>query len=740
MASSNEGRTPSITSHDTALCVILPSHVTEDVNRLRELYDNAYEKWPPHINLLYPFVAPESLHRAVELVQSKLANTEVGKVHLRLDTSDFFTHKRSNTVYVTDRRSEGCQRLERLRRDILDVLGQPEDHYQLHLTVGQSEVHDVPLREYLLAKARRLPPIEWQVSELAILIRERSAGLGATSGRMRLWGTVKLSDGFPFIASTCTHPADHSQVTQPSPRMGQDLPDFTVKPEATYYLSFSSDTDTGIWKALDPSQITSDQNVPWRLSVASYNVLVESIFPAVDERYHLLLRQITISRSDVLILQEVCDDFLCFLLDDKSLRERYMFVTHGPPDQEDIGPLPSLRNIVVLSQYPFTWEWVPFQKRHKGAVVLQFPNFGTFIDSQFFPLVVAGIHLTCGLTDGSIYAKQSQLKTIIGHLSSKYPRNHWILGGDFNITTSSYTVDAALKRGAISAHGASVLSSLETMLLEAGLSDCFFEGKDVSSGDASEVVQRALDFGSLYEGEEGATFDPTENDLAANIAEKSYHSRPQRYDRILVKGDEINVVAFKLFGFATRDGQREVGSDHWGIRTELRFRTSDAPWRPPIDRVNLSIGSPPQSLAGAHQLKECLIAHGAFPSDTEVVLRKEVFDLIKMLLNHQEATASASQLIVSFVVAPVGSYRLGVWNSASDIDCLVLGSISPRTFFTLMVQKLRRNADFGVKLLRKVKAASGTMLELEVRGVRIDLQYCAATDFIDKYVPDLYPK
>jgi poly(A) polymerase Pap1 len=86
------------------------------------------------------------------------------------------------------------------------------------------------------------------------------------------------------------------------------------------------------------------------------------------------------------------------------------------------------------------------------------------------------------------------------------------------------------------------------------------------------------------------------------------------------------------------------------------------------------------------------------------------------------------------VVVPVGSYGLGVWSTSSDIDCLCVGSISAKTFFSLASQKLRKAADLGIRILRRVKANSGTMLELDVRGIKLDLQYCPATKIAERYV------
>jgi poly(A) polymerase Pap1 len=118
---------------------------------------------------------------------------------------------------------------------------------------------------------------------------------------------------------------------------------------------------------------------------------------------------------------------------------------------------------------------------------------------------------------------------------------------------------------------------------------------------------------------------------------------------------------------------------------------------------------------------------------------KEIFALVKSILQQNQPRGSgdavdSNRSKVSIVVVPVGSYGLGVWSTSSDIDCLCVGSISIKTFFAIASQRLKKAVDLGVKILRKVKAASGTMLELDIRGVKLDLQYCPASKIAERYV------
>lgn len=748
MASATNSQVPTLTSYETALCVLPPSHLVADIERLRTLYDKAYGRWAPHVNLIYPFVAPEMLTQASEIVQSTLAHrAHQEAIRLRLDRSDFFAHRRSSTIYLTDSGSLGSQALTRLRSDILDAFGcHSHKPGPLHLTVGQCEADDLSQRQFLVEKTALLPAVDWEIGELVVLIRDRSQERATASCPMEVWGRILLSSGCTVIpgpghvlvgGDALSHTGVSSTPPAPPSERSHAEPGVTFQ-----YREAEAEGEEGKWIAVSEplSRTAEDIQVESSLSVASYNVLIDSPHPPPRERYPILLQNLlsTAATSDILVLQEVSDEFLSFLLRDPEIRTRYRFTTHGPPDQADISPLPSLRNIVVLSRWLFRWEWLPFEKRHKGAVVLQFDNIGTFNESKSSSLVVTGLHLSCGLSDNSILAKRSQLQSVIQYLSKRYADDHWVLAGDLNITTSSYTIDEAVKRKSITPQAASILSSLDYMLAEAGLSDCYFASRAQGSGsDRLGDPLDQLEFGALYEGEEGATFDPIGNYLAARVAGQSFHCRPQRYDRILVRGEGLEVLCFNRFGFpdsVSHDADVQLGSDHWGIRAELCLNeaaSADAvEEKPSIDIIRS-----PYSLGGGESLMQCLYDYGTFPSAAEISQRQDIVQLIREVVNQRDPNLSVyTRLNISFAVVPVGSYGLGVWNTSSDIDLLVIGQLSSRTFFTLMVTKLRKAIHSEIKILRKVKAASGTMLELEVRGVRVDLQYCAATRVIERYV------
>ncbi|KAI2475747.1 PolyA polymerase central domain protein [Pyrenophora tritici-repentis] len=579
MAATDNSSTPtrmSITSYDTALCVIPPRSQCGYIDQLRELYDKAYGRWPPHINLVYPFVSPEHLPQAQQQIQDYLAGhrDSADPIDAALVQAGCFTQKNKYTVFLSEDGSNPPSPLESLRTMVLQALGQGPARSTLHLSIGQSQDNTMFSRSYLLEKARLLPELKFRVGTLAILVRERTTGSDATD-HMHLYGTIDLGSS----SDTCISPTSdywvepiHSDL-KPTDSTEDNIDQSTRQDSVAYdrgvqagsaYCFDDNEYKWSIYTDGDDSEYDVES-----LTVSSYNVLIDTEYPPTHDRDPSLVRTILSdsAMADILVLQEVSDDFLTYLLGDSEVQRRYPFASHGPPHQPDIGPLPSLRNIVILSRYAFSWKSVPFHRKHKGALVASFRGIFTSSPSASGTFVVAGVHLTAGLTDGAVAAKKSQMKNLTSYLERHHSTDSWIITGDFNLVTSTYTLNAALGDKSITEETVDALSSIEAAISDAGLLDAWsvarIEAVDQTAPSDGEV---------LYEGEEGATFDPQNNRLAAGTTTTS-HDRPQRYDRILVRSqDVLSVARFNHFGLPeVVDGAQIFASDHYGVRTKLKI-------------------------------------------------------------------------------------------------------------------------------------------------------------------------
>ena len=412
--------------------------------------------------------------------------------------------------------------------------------------------------------------------------------------------------------------------------------------------------------------------LPPKFSVATYNILNDPAFPPAS-RIDQLKRVIMDSNPDILCLQEVSDELL-ELLSSPAHLGTYIYSSRAPGFIYE-----NERNILILSKYSFTWSKLEIGGKHKPALLV------TFLDANSKALHLAAIHLTAGRTTSTIAQKTAELEALMTHIQTQESASDWIVLGDTNWPSTHPTTPL----------------------------DALFE--DVASEDPQ------------------ATFDPNLNSLAAQTARAD--RLPQRYDRIyLKKGSNLHPCSVSLFG-------KEGGvppSDHWGllvefgpkpVKTETRtLATSDS--RAMLPRTHLS----------GEELKAVCDTHQWLPStdqeDKFSAALRAIRNLFSASTSSSATTSTAPTSMVKIRIEPVGSYALGVHTSGSDLDCLAVGNISPATFWGVARSRLRGQAiqDGMVKLRRFVKDAIVQMMELEVDGIKVDLQYCAAARLVDQYV------
>ncbi|KAK4193903.1 nuclear poly(A) polymerase 1 [Podospora australis] len=690
-----------LSSHDTALSIIPPKHLWARLDHIRSLYDKAYGIWPPHINLLYPFVSPDSLEAACQSVDFALQQAQpqssLSALELNLNSVGCFQHKHGNsTLFLHDGSPNAIEGVKSLRRTALEGLGSTgqnggqQQQFNMHLTMGQTEDINSAAHSFLADKISLIPEAQWVVEEVAVLVRRE--------GGMKRWGTISLSTG---EISRSSEPEDFYDAKEHAEEEGRT--------QAGYYF----DEELQIWL---PSPLSNydtydeeEEEEKKTLSIASYNVLAEFTHPQSSSRYPLLCNAILSEKADadVLVLQEVTDHFLSFLLADEGVRDRYPYCSHGPPDQGDVLPLPNFLNIVLLSKVPFEWEHVPFARKHKGALVAQ-------LHGKAKGIVLAAVHLSKGLTDGAVASKKSDLRKLVGYLRERHEGKPWVVAGDFNIATSEDAIKTAVDDKKISEVTVQNLKGLERFLSE--------EGGLVEADEAKK-----------------ATWDPEVNERAKEQAESANQVWPQRYDRILVRPEGVlEVRGFNLFG--DDKGREGYPSDHWGIRCLLSIKSEEQKIEESLGEVvdervvpvHLEKAKGPLAQPGA--VKNLLTDLEVIPTEEESAKRKEAFDLLKRVLLD---TDNATRIQPPVVIVPVGSYALGVWTSTSDIDVCCIGPFSSYTFFALATSRLRKASPQGVKILRRVKANTGLMLEISVHDIRMDLQYCPAGAIAEQGYPQV---
>jgi endonuclease/exonuclease/phosphatase family metal-dependent hydrolase len=451
--------------------------------------------------------------------------------------------------------------------------------------------------------------------------------------------------------------------------IGKD--DFPVPREYTISGTPTYHNDAGAWLPVVPPACVKSS-----FSIATYNVLHDPSFP-LNNRFDALRDAIIDSRADIICLQEVSDEFLSSLLGDPQIQGPFRWCSRS-----DRAIMESERNVVLLARedYGFTWARVELGGKHKTAIV-------ACLRTPRGMVVIAGVHLSAGRAAPIMQKKKEELSTLILYLQQHYATDEWIIVGDMNWP------------------------------------------------DSEQLPQDELiDVWTLTG---GGTYDPTTNSLAAASARESRES--QRYDRILIKrGGTLlaPVESLELFGMPMADAGPP--SDHWGLKAVVHIGAVSYSYStivPATDAVPLTLL--PTTLTEA-ELHDLCVKHGCFPSIAEDNALKRAVETLRAFVSDVSSPTPitdfiANSSVVRLIVAPVGSYAMGYHNPGSDVDCVVIGNINHGTFWNLMRWKIRATVgdSSSVQLRRFVKDASVQMMELEVHGIKMDVQYCPAGKLID---------
>ena len=73
-----------IKDHKSAVAIVVPRSVSQQVQDVRIFNDKGFVRWPPHINLLYPFIADtaDNFAKAAEVLAGTLRSIAPFQVSL----------------------------------------------------------------------------------------------------------------------------------------------------------------------------------------------------------------------------------------------------------------------------------------------------------------------------------------------------------------------------------------------------------------------------------------------------------------------------------------------------------------------------------------------------------------------------------------------------------------------------------------------------------------------------------
>ncbi|KAL0476952.1 poly(A) polymerase [Acrasis kona] len=156
----------------TACCIIPPQEVWPQIQAIRKKHDASFVRWPPHVNLFFPFVETSEFEDKSVLLEKALSNIEPFKI--RLETFDHFSHAKKNVLWLKPQDDSGeCEKVKSVCRECANVLSGVDNSrpYNPHLSMGQfpKDKNFESVREKFQSGWE---PIEFLCSEIYLISRD----------------------------------------------------------------------------------------------------------------------------------------------------------------------------------------------------------------------------------------------------------------------------------------------------------------------------------------------------------------------------------------------------------------------------------------------------------------------------------------------------------------------------------------------------------------------------------------
>ncbi|KAL1499889.1 hypothetical protein AB1Y20_012572 [Prymnesium parvum] len=183
--------------HTSALCFIPPPDAQEAIQRLRQLHDRQIRRWPPHVNVCYPFVPLPEFEAAASHLASCLRGFPPFDVTFR-QLRHFAHGKKSFTAWLDPEASalQWQELVELCTRAFPHCSEQKQRGFVPHLTVGQfqSEREVQALEESIRGS---WDSVRVQVADLALISREGQDQPFFVHWRVRLGSGVTMRESPP---------------------------------------------------------------------------------------------------------------------------------------------------------------------------------------------------------------------------------------------------------------------------------------------------------------------------------------------------------------------------------------------------------------------------------------------------------------------------------------------------------------------------------------------------------------
>jgi 2'-5' RNA ligase len=160
-------------THHTAVVALPPPEIWEPIQVIRRQHDRQLQRWMPHINLLYPFVARE--HFAMVRPLLTAASRQVTPFQVTLAIFRSFTHAfGGSTLWLEPEPRDAFTRLQATLQAAFpscDDLSRFPGGFTPHLSVGQ--VGSLQALRHVRSELQSTwQPLQFTLSTIALIWRE----------------------------------------------------------------------------------------------------------------------------------------------------------------------------------------------------------------------------------------------------------------------------------------------------------------------------------------------------------------------------------------------------------------------------------------------------------------------------------------------------------------------------------------------------------------------------------------
>lgn len=185
---------PTVVTHQTALCLIPPENVWEQIQSIRSVHDKAYPRWTPHINLIYPFVPESDFTRLKDQLDALLNQRNAFEIEFDQTSIHYFKQKGSEcTFHLRPTVTKDVVELQRVIANSLPNYVSSGRPFEAHLTLGQTTTSRIS--DVLIEMKAKWNTIKFTVDRVCLISRENDpSDLFSIKSQVFLVGSKEEND------------------------------------------------------------------------------------------------------------------------------------------------------------------------------------------------------------------------------------------------------------------------------------------------------------------------------------------------------------------------------------------------------------------------------------------------------------------------------------------------------------------------------------------------------------------